>query len=288
MITPFEADGSVDYETLEKHATWLYEQGVSGIAACGSTGEHEALTFEEKVSVYELTVKVGKTLNGYAIAGMGGGSTADAIRCAQAAEEVGADIALVLPPFYYGFTSEEIVQYFKDVANSTKLQIMIYNNPGKTRVNLTPEMFAEISAACPNVTLTKDSTADVRNVMEVIEKTEGRVSVFSGWDSIMLESLYAGAIGVFSGGGGNICPAAVVKLYNLVMEKKYVEAMEYYRKLRPLLVAVEDHGRLSAWVKAATSMSSPNNVGVPRKPYFPASEEETALLRKVLVEAGII
>src|SRR5690625_3356599 len=89
MVTPFKENGEIDFNVLEKHATWLFEQGVSGIAACGSTGEHEALSIDEKIDVYKATVEISKANNGYTIAGMGGAATWDACNLAEAAEKAG-------------------------------------------------------------------------------------------------------------------------------------------------------------------------------------------------------
>lgn len=287
MITPFTENGNIDFEALEKHASWLYEEGVSGLCACGSTGEHEALSFEEKIRVYRATALVSKKYKGYTVACLGGGATWEACRLAQEAEKAECDVLLVLPPYYYNFSSEEIMDYFKEISKSTSLEIMIYHNPGKTNVRITPQMVAELTNYCPNITLIKDSSADIRNVMEIIRCTEGKVSYFNGIDSIALESLYVGANALFSGCGGNVIPGSMVTLYNLVQEKKYEEALQHFKKIHSLLTLL-DKGRLAACVKAAVEMVSGQKVGFPRRPYFPVTNEEKANIQIALVEIGIL
>ncbi|GAB1475530.1 4-hydroxy-tetrahydrodipicolinate synthase [Bacillota bacterium] len=287
VITPFGKDGNVDYEMYKKHASNLFDKGASGLCIGGSSGEFEALSYEEVMEIAKTAVAVAAERNGYVIAGMGGRSTAEAIRYAQAYEKIGVDLLLVLPPYYYGFTREEIIQFYLDIAASVKIPLMIYNNPGKTHVKITADMIAELAEKADNIKFTKDSSEDVRMIYEVIKQTGGKVTVFAGWDSIMLESLLMGAEGVFSGGGGNIITAEVVALYNLAMAKDYEGAMKQYHKIRPLLELVEDHGRLAAWLKAGVKLTC-YDVGVARKPYALIREDELAQLTNCLKEMGAI
>jgi 4-hydroxy-tetrahydrodipicolinate synthase len=122
--------------------------------------------------------------------------------------------------------------------------------------------------------------------MEILHQTAGDFTVFSGWDSITLESLFAGARGVLSG-GSNCFPDVMVKLFNLVDTGKHVEAREFYRKVRPLLVLLEDHGRLAAWIKGTVRLLH-HDVGLPRRPYLPLLPDEEALIRKTLAEVGLL
>lgn len=286
MITPFDANDNLNVEIFRKHARMVLENGVNGLCVGGSTGEFEALTFEEVITLTKNAVEIAAEFDGYVVAGMGGRSTKESIRYAQAYEELGADVVLTLPPYYFGFTSDEVVDYYCDVANSTKLSIMVYNNPGKTNVTITPEMIVEMNKRCPNICLVKDSTADIRNISAVIKETEGRVTVFAGWDSILLESLLMGAKGIFSGPGGNCIPQELVKLYKAADEKNYDLAFEQWNKYSgPFQIHMEDNGRLAAWVKTAVRLTQ-YDVGEARAPYSPCTEDEIASIKASLKEIG--
>ncbi len=286
MITPFDAQGRVDYATIEKHANFLFDNGVSGLCACGSTGEYDALSLEERAGVYRAAVRTAKARGGFVLAGCGGMATWEAIHLAREAEKAGCDAVLLLPPYYYGFGRDEVLAYYRDVAAAVSLPVMIYNNPGKTRQDVTPDMVGELAASCPNIRYIKESSSDVRRVMEIAAATGGKVTVFSGWDSITLESLWAGSKGILSG-GANCVPDVMVRLYTLATTGKHDEAYAYYAKVRPLLVLLEDHGRLAAWIKATVGILH-HDVGLPRRPYLPLRPDEEARIRKTLAQVGLL
>jgi len=133
MVTPFKEDEEIDWELLDQHVEFLIAKGVHCLAPTGSTGEFESLTFDEVIGIYQAVVKkvAGRVP---VIGGMGGRSTRESIAMARAAEKAGVDGLLVLPPYYYGFNQEEIIAYYQQIADSTSLLIMLYNNPGKTKV----------------------------------------------------------------------------------------------------------------------------------------------------------
>ena len=283
MVTPFTEQEEIAWDLLDQHVDYLIGSGVHCLAPCGSTGEFETLSFDEAIGVYQA---VSKKAAGRVpvVGGMGGRSTREAVRMAKAAEKAGLDGLLVLPPYYYGFNEEEIIGYYRDIAGATKLVIMLYNNPGKTKVDLVPRMVARLSQV-PNIRYIKESSADVRRVKDILQATDGKFTVISGWDSITLESLLMGAKGLLSG-GSNVVPEVMVKLYDLSTQAKYKEALDYYNGVRPFLALLEDEGRLSAWIKAGMRLRGRNG-GFPRKPYFPASDEEISRIRTTARKAGI-
>jgi 4-hydroxy-tetrahydrodipicolinate synthase len=283
MITPFTEQEEIAWGLLDQHVDYLIDAGVHCLAPCGSTGEFEALSFDEVIGVYKAVVK--KTAGRVpVIGGMGGRSTREAVRMAKAAESSGLDGLLVLPPYYYGFNEEEIIGYYRDIAAATNLVIMLYNNPGKTKVDLVPRIVARLSEV-PNIRYIKESSADVRRVKDILQVTNGKVTVIGGWDSITLESLLMGAKGLVSG-GSNVVPEILVKLYDLVVQTKYREALDYYDKVRPFLALIEDEGRLAAWIKAGMRLRGRNG-GFPCKPYLPATKEEIGRIRSAAQRAGI-
>ena len=283
MVTPFKENEEIDWELLDKHVDFLIDKGVHGLTPNGSTGEFESMTFDEIVAVYNA---VAKKVAGRVpiIAGMGGRSTREAIAMAREAEKAGLDGLLALPPYYYGFNQDEIITYYKQVADSTNLLVMLYNNPGKTKVDVTPPMVVALSKV-PNIRYIKESSGDIRRIKEIIERTDEDFVVIGGWDSIFLESLLMGAQGMVSG-TSNTAPEILVHLYDLASSGAYKEAIELYKYVHPYLSLMEDTGRLAAWVKAALRLRG-QDCGYPRRPYAPIAAGEIDQIRIGMQTAGV-
>jgi 4-hydroxy-tetrahydrodipicolinate synthase len=280
LITPFSHSGALEPHLLMKHIDYLLEQGVHALAVGGSTGEFEALSFEELMSVYQLVVEhtQGRVP---VVGGVGGRSTREAMHMAKAAQTCGLDALLVFPPHYFGyeFSEEEFFHYYHDVASATPLPVILYNSRGKTRVNLPPDLVARLSEL-PTIRYIKEATGDIRYVLHMLQATQNRITVLSGWNSIALESLLMGAQGIFSG-TANVLPEVTITLYRLTTTHKYEEALQYYLQVRPLLVLLDEQGRFVAWLKAAMRLRG-HDGGFPRRPYLPASDGEIALLKQAL------
>ncbi len=286
LITPFSHTGTIEQHLFTEHIDYLLEQGVHALAVGGTTGEFEALSFEELMSVYTLAVEHTRG-RVPVVGGVGGRSTREALSMATAAQTCGLDALLVFPPHYFGyeFSEEEIFHYYHDVASVTPLPVILYNWRGKTRVCLPPELVARLSEL-PTIRYIKEATADIRNVLHLLQATQNRITVLSGWNTIGLESLLMGAQGMFSG-AANVLPEVMVTLYRLTTAHRHEEALQYYRQVRPLLVLLEDRGRFVAGLKAAMRLRGRDG-GFPRRPYLPASDEEVALIKQALSEAGLV
>lgn len=286
LVTPFSHTGTLEPHLLTEHIDYLLEQGVHALAVGGSTGEVEALSFEELMSVYKLTVKHTRG-RVPVVGGIGGRSTREAIHMAKAAQACGLDAFLVFPPHYFGyeFSEEEIFHYYCDVASATTLPVILYNWQGKTRVSLPPDLVARLSEL-PTIRYIKEATADIRYVQHMLQATQNHITVICGWNSIVLESLLMGAQGMFSG-AANVLPEVMITLYRLTTSHKYEEALHYYQQVRPLLVLLEDQGRFVAGLKAAMRLRGRDG-GFPRRPYLPASDGEIALIKQALIKTGFV
>ncbi|MEY3921225.1 MAG: hypothetical protein RL634_986 [Bacteroidota bacterium] len=281
LLTPFTADDKLDLTMYEKNLDAQVDAGVAGIIIGGSLGEASTLTFEEKKILVDFSLK---KLNGKipVILNIAEGSTKDAVEQAKMAESWGADGIMLLPPMRYKADERETVVFFKTVAQSTSLPIMIYNNPVDYKINVTLDMFEELSA-CKNINAIKESTREVMNVTKLKNKFGNRFAILCGVDPLTVEELALGADGLVAG-LVDAFPKETVVLYNLVKSGKMDEAIKIYRWFMPLL-ELDIHPKLVQYIKlAATEMGIGSEyVRAPRLPLV--GEERTAILK--IIRDGI-
>lgn len=263
LLTPFTAEDTIDFALFEKNLLAQVEAGISGAIIAGSLGEASTLTTDEK---FELV----KAAKGILPAGMpvvlciAEQSTSVAIALAKGAEAVGADGLMVLPPMRYKADDEETVEYFKTIAESTSLSIMIYNNPVDYKIEVSLDMFAEL-AKLPNIHAIKESTRDVSNVTRLFNRFGDRFKVFCGVDTLIMEEVMLGADGVV-GGLIDAFPKETVAIFNLVKAGQYKEALSIYRWYLPLL-ELDIHPKLVQNIKLAATQAGIGSeyVRAPRK-----------------------
>jgi len=247
VTTKFHADGSLDMDLFFKNLDFQLESGVHGIILGGTLGESSVLSQEEKITLTRETVnyidgKVPVVLN------IAEGATQDALFWAKKAEELGASGLMILPPMRYGADAREVVTYFKTVANSTSLPMMIYNNPVDYKTLVTLDMFAEL-AECSNIQAVKESTRDISNVTRMINRFGDRFQILCGVDTLAMEELLMGAVGWVA---GLVCafPKETVTIYNLIQKGENEKAREIYRWFLPLL-ELDIHPKLVQYIKLA-------------------------------------
>ncbi|GHJ36806.1 dihydrodipicolinate synthase family protein [Streptomyces sp. TS71-3] len=217
---------AVDYDRYADHCRWLVENGCDGVGPNGSLGEYSSLTDEERRRVARTAIEA-VAGRGKVIVGVHGVGSHHAVRWAQAAAEDGADGVLCLPPTMYRANKGEVIAHFEAVA-AVGLPVMVYNNPFDTKVDLTPDLLAEI-AAIGNVRAVKEFSGDVRRVLEIKEQAPS-LDVIGGADDVVLESLIMGATGWFAG-FPNVFPAESAELYRLALEGRVAEARALYEPL---------------------------------------------------------
>lgn len=247
LTTKFTADDKLDFPLFEKNLRAQLEAGVEGVILGGTLGEASVLSNEEKFELVRFTVdkvagKVPVVMN------IAEGSTREAIRQAAEAEKSGAAGLMMLPPMRYKSDHRETVTYFKTVAQSTTLPIMIYNNPVDYKIEVTLDMFAEL-ADVENIQAVKESTRDVSNVTRMINRFGDRFKILCGVDTITMEELMLGASGVVA---GLVCafPNETVAIYKLTKAGKVDEALKIYRWFLPLL-ELDIHPKLVQYIKLA-------------------------------------
>ncbi len=247
LTTKFTKADTLDFPLFEKNLSEQLEAGVSGVILGGTLGEASVLSNEEKFDLVKFAVekvsgKVPVVMN------IAEGSTREAVKLAAEAEKCGAKGLMMLPPMRYKSDHRETVAYFKAVAESTSLPIMIYNNPVDYKIEVTLDMFGEL-AENKNIQAVKESTRDVSNVTRMINRFGDRFKILCGVDTIAMEELMLGADGWVA---GLVCafPWETVAIYRLTKANKIEEALKIYRWFLPLL-ELDLHPKLVQYIKLA-------------------------------------
>ncbi|WP_298421833.1 dihydrodipicolinate synthase family protein [uncultured Kordia sp.] len=280
VTTKFTNNDQLDLEMFAVNIKAQVNAGVHGIILGGTLGEASTLTNEEKRTLVREAVKIvdGKVP---VIINVAEQTTVAAKQAVQHAKEDGASGLMMLPPMRYKADSRETVTYFKAVANSTDLPIMVYNNPVDYGIEVTLDMFEELLNDCPNIQAVKESTRDISNITRIKNRFGDRLAILSGVDTLALESILMGADGWVA---GLVCafPAETVAIYALVKAGKTKEAIEIYRWFLPLL-ELDINTKLVQNIKlaeVATGIGT-ENVREPRLPLIGAERENVLeIIRK--------
>ncbi len=256
------------------------DAGIDGIVLAGSLGEASTLLNSEKTDLLVYTKELVQD-KVPVIMNISEQSTKVAIQAAQEAENAGADGLMVLPPMRYKADGEETVEYFKAIAQSTSLPIMIYNNPVDYKIMVELEMFEEL-AKLPNIQALKESTRDVSNVTRMFNRFGDRYKVLTGVDPLALESLCLGADG-WVAGLVDAFPHETVAIYRLVKAGYYQEALKIYRWFLPVL-ELDIHAKLVQNIKLAATLTGISTEHV-RAPRLALKGEERARVLAIVQQA---
>lgn len=247
LLTPFTAEDTIDVPLFEKNLAAQQKAGVHGVIIGGSLGEASTLRNEEK----KLLVQVAKSFLGNSlpvILNIAESITEEAVQQVKNASTWGADGIMLLPPMRYKADDRETAVYFKTVAKSTSLPIMIYNNPVDYKIDFRPELF-DLLLECSNVQALKESSRDVTNLTRMINRFGDRFKILCGVDTLAMEELCLGAHG-WVAGLVDAFPDETVAIWRLVQEGKLEEAQKIYRWFMPLL-ELDIHPKLVQYIKLA-------------------------------------
>lgn len=284
--TPFTPDGAaLDELALRRVVTHVIEGGVHGIMTTGGTGEFPHLSREERRQVTRVTVEVAAG-EVPVYAGTAACSTLEAIALARDAEAVGADAAILTPPFYFGIPEDDLYTHFVDVARSAQLPIVVYNNPLYTGNDLGPGVIAELMKVDGVIGL-KQSNDDLGQLVETIRLAEGTGrSICTGIDSQFYAALCVGSPGIFST-AASIVPGQIVRLYELLQTGDHAGALAQHQALQPLNRFLEyDPGYVSPAKEGLRMLGI--DCGPVRRPLPDFPEAEQPALRQALVELGAL
>ena len=285
MVTPFNADGSINYEAGADFADWLLANGSDGLVVEGSTGEAATMDMDEKIKFMQTIVA---RVNGRAkiVAGAGTNCTASTIDLVKKMEACGVDGVLVVGPYYNKPTQEGYYQHFAAVAKATKLPIIVYNVPGRTGGNIAPETVARLAADFSNIVAIKEAAGNVAQTAELYRVLPEDFSIYSGDDGLILPFLSVGACGLISvlaNVNGNI----LQQLMQAYSEGRVKDAADLNKVMVPLAKAMFIESNPIP-IKAAVTKVTGIDAGAPRLPLTPISAAAEAKLDAALKAAGMI
>jgi 4-hydroxy-tetrahydrodipicolinate synthase len=278
LVTPMSKSGDIDFKKLAAFSEYLANAGVHGLTPLGSTGEFYALSPEERTKVIQTVLDaVGDQIP--VVPGTNASSTREVIAFSKQAEKMGCPAVMLAAPYYSLPTPDELFAHFKAVNDAIGVPIMLYNYPGRTGVDMSPEFVARL-AKLKNVRYIKESTGEMPRIAMLKRLCGDAMGVFCGCDTIALQAFMMGAIG-WTGGVVNPLPRCHVQLFELSMSGQWKAAQALYEKFLPVLELMEGGGRYTCWVKAACKIMG-HDVGDPRGPLGPAAPAEIATLKKAL------
>lgn len=282
MATPFTADHRLDEARVGELIDSYIRAGVHGISVAGSQGEFFALERDEHIRLLELSMRA---IDGRVplYAGTGGATTRDAIALTQAAEAMGADLALVITPYFVQPTQDELVAHYTAVARATKLPVMLYNNPPRTAVNVLPATLARCMQAAENIVGMKDSGGDLTQSIEYLLTAPRPALLFSGRDTIALSMMFHGAQGTISP-AANVFPELMVRMYDALRAGRHDEALRLSNVFAPLRAAWA-WGSFPVVIKEAMTLAG-RSAGPTRPPVAALPEKVRADLRAVVERIG--
>lgn len=283
-VTPFTEAEDVDFGRLSTLLDAIIRrQFCDSLILTGTTSEFYAMSDDERVEIWRVGMQAvaGRTP---IVAGVGGASTRTAVKLARTAESLGVQVLMVVTPYYSKPTQEGIEQHFRAVAEAVSLPIMLYNIPLFTGVNVEPETLERLVLQCPNIVGIKEE-AGVAPIQATFYAlcTPPEFSIYCGDDTMVLQVLQQGGVGVVSGG------SAVIGDWMKAMIRAWFsgdnqKACEIYFRLAPLFKALNQNGRINPIpvLRAAVELHSGIQIGPPRSPQVRATSEEVAILQPIL------
>ena len=279
LVTPFTADGAVDYEAYARMVDRQVASGVDFLVPLATTGETPTLSAGEKTAIYQVVKEHAQGLP--LMPGVGVNSLPDTLNNIRLLEPLGADALLVVVPYYNKPTQQGQYEYFKAVAAETSLPVIIYNVPGRTGANMLPDTVIRLANDVPNIRGIKEASGNYDQVSEILRRAPKDFTVLSGDDDMTLAFMATGAHGVISV-ASNIAPKEVSQMVKAMQEGRLEEARILHHRLFPLFKAcfVESNP-----IPAKAALAQLGVIGeTVRLPLATASDATKALMQKVLAE----
>jgi 4-hydroxy-tetrahydrodipicolinate synthase len=236
-ITPFTEDGSaVDIPAWKRFLDWQLAEGVPGIIILGTTGEFLTISDDERHEFVEATIKhIAKRIP--VLVGTMNAYTPVAVRYSREAEALGADGLMIIPPYYYTPTDDEIFAYYRAICEAVSIPIMLYNNPFTSNVDMSAKLVARLTRAFEQVRYIKEASQDIARVYDIVEETQGVMSVFAG--QRIVESYLYGAVG-YVNPYGNYIPRASTRICDFCTEGRWEDAKKIERLINRIYAVIQE------------------------------------------------
>ncbi|MBR2305210.1 MAG: 4-hydroxy-tetrahydrodipicolinate synthase [Ruminococcus sp.] len=283
IVTPMNADGSINYDELGRLIDFNIENGTDAIIICGTTGESSTMTDEEHIECIRYAVE--KTAGRVpVIAGTGSNHTEYAVNLSKKAEELGADALLCVTPYYNKTSQKGLVAHFTAIANAVKIPIILYNVPSRTGTNIQPKTAYELSKV-ENIVALKAASGNISQIMETAHLCQGQLDIYSGNDDQIVPIMAIGGKGVISV-LSNCVPKETHEITQLCLENKFDEATKLAFKYLPLAHALFNDVNPIPVKEALNIMGF--KAGECRMPLIRSEEGKIEELRKALDDLGLV
>lgn len=287
MVTPFTREDTVDEEGMRENMNYLLERGVNGLLAAGTTGESATITHQEQKKMMEILVDEVKG-KAAAVAGAGSNSSREALDLVKYAEDVGADYALVITPYYNKPQPNGLYEHYKMLSESTDIPIIAYNVPSRTGTDIDVETIGKV-AQLDNIVALKEANPDLDKVSQIIQKMDqlgvNDFLVLSGNDNLTLPMISQGCKGVISV-VGNVDPARMSEMVKKALEGDFQGAQDLHYELYDLMKVLFVESNPVPAKTALNMMGRP--AGHVRMPLAPLKTESQDKLKKVLLDLHLI
>lgn len=284
IVTPFKADGEVNYEEFGRQIDFQINNGTDSIIVCGTTGESACLSEEEHLRVIDFCVKhVNHRVP--VVAGTGSNCTDTAVYLSQEAEKIGADGLLIVTPYYNKATQHGLIDHYTIIANSVHLPIILYSVKSRTGLNINPETVAHLTKNVPNIVGVKEASGDIGQVAKIMALTDGKIELYSGNDNEVVPVMSLGGIGVISV-VANIAPSYMHNLCLNYLNGDIAEARRMQLKVLDLVDALFCEVNPIPVKHAMNIMGM--NAGPMRRPLSPMEPENLERLKRSMKDFGLI
>ena len=284
LVTPFKANGDVNYDKLEEILEEQIAGGTDAIVICGTTGEASTMSPEEHLSVIKYGCEVVKGRIPV-VAGTGSNCTREAVYMSQKAEEVGADGVLLVTPYYNKATQNGLIAHFTTIAESIKIPALLYHIPGRTGVTMKPETIVSLCKNVPNIVGVKEASGNFSSIATMMNMADGCIDVYSGNDDQIVPLLSMGGKGVISV-LSNVAPKQTHDICQKFFDGDVKGSLQMQLDAIPLISALFSEVNPIP-VKAALNLMG-KNVGEPRLPLTVMEPQHQEVLKKAMQDFGIL
>lgn len=284
LVTPFR-NGDIDEDAFRKLIDLQFENGIAGVVPVGTTGESPTLNHDEHIRTIELAVEF-TAGRGHVIAGTGSNSTQEAIDLTIAAENAGANAALLVCPYYNKPSQEGLYQHYRAISQASGLDLILYSIPGRSSIQIDSETTARLQSDCPNIVGMKEAGGNVERVTELRALVPDTFEILSGDDALTVEFMKAGAVGLISV-ASNLIPKVMADLTKAMLDGETAAAEALHAQYEPLFSGFLRLDTNPVPIKAALGLAGRCDPYL-RLPMIQLGPEKLADLKGIMEDLGLL